>query len=155
MPSDEIEERIRELGIVLPSPPAPKGAYLPVNVHGKYAWVSGMLPLRDGKLVAEGLVDSDVSVVAARDAARDSALNGLSALRNTLGGLDKVDKVLRVGVFVASSVNFISQTEVGNGASNLFIEVFGDRGKHARAAIGAARLPFNSPVEVEFQVALK
>jgi enamine deaminase RidA (YjgF/YER057c/UK114 family) len=155
MPSDEIEKRLQELGIVLPPPPAPIGAYLPVNVHGHYAWISGMLPLRDRKLVAEGLVDSEVSVVAAKEAARLAALNGLAALRVALGGLDRVDKVVRVGVFVSSSSGFESQADVANGASELLFQVFGDRGKHARAAVGVAKLPLNAPVEVELQVAVR
>ena len=140
---------------MLPPPPGPIGAYLPVNLHGSYAWVSGMLPLRDGKLTSEGLVDSEVAVAKAKEAARLCALNALSAMKSALGGLDRVERIVRVGVFVASSSSFVSQVDVANGASGLLLEIFGDRGKHARAAVGVARLPLNAPVEVEMQVALR
>ncbi|MDE1820558.1 MAG: RidA family protein [Euryarchaeota archaeon] len=155
MTSTGAEEALRLRKIELPPPPAPKGAYAPVVVHGGEAWVSGMLPLRDGQLLAKGLVGSDVTVERAKEAARLAALNSLSALRSVLGNLDRVERILRVGVFVASAPQFTAQPEVANGASELLVEVFGESGRHARAAIGAARLPLDTPVEVEMVVAVR
>jgi enamine deaminase RidA (YjgF/YER057c/UK114 family) len=149
------DESLASRGIVLPAPPTPKGAYVPVVVHGGLAWVSGMLPMKDGELVAKGLVGSDVAPSKAKEAARWAALNGLSALRSSLGGLAKVERILRVGVFVASAPTFTSQPEVANGASELLVEVFGEAGRHARVAVGTTRLPLDSSVEVEMLVALR
>jgi enamine deaminase RidA (YjgF/YER057c/UK114 family) len=155
MPEGNVARKLKELGIVLPPPPAPRGWYLPAVVHGGYAWVSGMLPLRDDKLVAEGLVDADVKVPVAKQAARLAMMNSLSSLNAALGGLDRVERVVRVAVYVASSEGFTSQPDVANGASELLTNVFGEEGRHARVAMGAARLPLNSPVEVGLQVALR
>jgi enamine deaminase RidA (YjgF/YER057c/UK114 family) len=119
------------------------------------AWVSGMLPIRDGALPVTGLVDREVPLGVAREAARLATLNSLAALNQAVGGLDEVERIVRVGVFVASSEKFISQPEVANGASELLIELFGEKGKHARAAVGVARLPLDSPVEVELLVQLR
>jgi enamine deaminase RidA (YjgF/YER057c/UK114 family) len=154
MRAGEIGKRLQSLGIVLPPPPTPKGAYLPVVVTDHYAWVSGMLPLREGKLVAEGLVESEVALPVAKDAARLAALNGLSALSAAIGELERVERVVKVGVYVASSTGFVAQSEVANGASELLVGVFGDLGKHARIVVGVASLPLNSPVMVELEVAL-
>jgi enamine deaminase RidA (YjgF/YER057c/UK114 family) len=140
---------------VPPGPSPPKGSYLPVVVSGSLAIVSGQLPLEGGKLVAEGLVDREVPEDLARRAARAAALNGLAALRSALGGFAPVVRVLRVGVYVASSEGFSRQPAVANGASDLLAEVLGERGGHARVAVGTARLPMNSPVEVELWVAVK
>ena len=149
------EQELKARGLELPPPPAPKGAYVPVVLHHHEAWVSGMLPLREGALLARGLVGGDVSVERGKEAARWAALNGLAALRQALGSLDRVERVLRVGVFVASAPGFTAQPEVANGASELLVEVFGEAGRHARTAIGAARLPLDTPVEVEMVVALR
>lgn len=150
-----LEQQLASRGIVLPPPPAPKGSYVPVVVHGGTAWVSGMLPMREGKLVAAGPVGSQVRVEVAKEAARWAALNGLAALRAAIGNLDRVERIVRVGVFVASAPDFTGQPEVANGASDLLVEVFGEAGRHARAAVGAPRLPLDTSVEVEMVVALK
>ncbi len=150
-----IEERLRAQGLELPPPPTPKGAYVPVVLHGGTAWVSGMLPLRRGVLLAKGLVGSEVSVEQAREAAREAGLHALSALRATLGSLDRIERVLRVAVYVASAPGFTSQPDVANGVSELLIELLGDPGRHARVALGAARLPMDAPVEVEMAVAVR
>ena len=135
-------------------PAAPRGAYVPVVVQGDLAYVSGQLPFREGKLSAEGLVDEEVGLPQAQAAARQCALNALAALRAEIGSLARVRQVLRVGVYVASSPRFTSQPLVANGASELFQEVLGERGRHSRVALGASRLPLNSPVEVEVLAAL-
>ncbi len=139
---------------VPPGPAAPRGAYLPVVVQGEFAYVSGQLPFREGKLSAEGLVDEEVSVSVAQAAARQCALNALAALRAEVVSLSRVRQVLRVGVYVASSPRFTSQPQVANGASELLQEVLGERGRHSRVALGANRLPLNTPVEVELVAAL-
>lgn len=128
---------------------------MPVVVHRDQAWVSGMVPLKDGQVLPRGLVGGEVPVERAKEAARLAAMNALAALRAALGSLDRVERVLRVDVFVASAPKFTAQPEVANGASDLLVEVFGENGRHARAAIGAARLPLDAPVEVEIVVALR
>ncbi len=156
-PSDPVpwEARLSSLGLSLPPPPVPKGAYVPVVEQGGFAWVSGMLPLVEGKLRAQGLVDGEVTIPVAQECARLAVLGGLSALNHAIGGLDRVARFIRVGVFVASSPQFVRQPEVANGASELLRNVWGDRGAHARAAVGTTRLPLDSPVEVELLVALQ
>ncbi len=143
------------LGLSLPAPPQPKGAYVPVLRHGDLAWVSGMLPLENGKLVVRGTVEAEVSVAAAYEAARLATLGGLAALKSTLGDLRHLARILRVGVFVASAPGFTRQPEVANGASELLLALWGEDGKHARVAVGVAQLPLGSPVEVELLVATR
>lgn len=149
------EATLQALGLKLPSPPAPAGAYVPVVVHGSTAWVAGMIPMKEGALERKGLVGSDVSLEEAQACARTCALNALGALREKLGDLDRVERVLRVGVFVASAPGFFQQPSVANGASELLQVVFGEAGRHARAAVGVSSLPLGAPVEVEMVVALR
>ncbi len=143
-------ERLRELGLTLPPPPKPAGTYSPVVLDGKHAWVSGQIVTEAGNVVHPGLVDRDVSIDVARELARRAALQALSALAAELGSIDRVHGFLRVTVFVASSPGFGRQHEVANGATDLLVQVFGDAGRPARAAVGVAGLPLNAPVEVEF-----
>jgi len=146
-------ERLHELGIVLPPPPRPAGTYSPVVVDQDWAWVSGQIVTEAGSVVRPGLVDRDVPVDVARDLARRATLQALSALAAELGSIDRVRRFLRVTVYVASSPDFGRQHEVANGATDLLVELFGEAGRPARAAVGVAGLPLNAPVEVEFQVA--
>ena len=148
MPSTP-SDRLRELGIVLPPPPRPAGTYSPVILEGDRAWVSGQIVTEGGSVVHPGLVDRDVPLDVARDLARRAGLQALSALANELGSIDRVVRFLRVTVYVASSPGFGQQHVVANGATDLFVQVFGDAGKPARAAVGVAALPLNAPVEVE------
>lgn len=141
--------RLRALGLSLPPPPAPKGTYTPVVVHGGLAFVSGQIVTDGSGVVRPGLVDRDVTADEARELARKATLQGLSALAAALGSLDRVTRILRVGVFVASSPGFVRQHEVANGATDLLVEVFGEAGRPARAAVGVFALPLNAPVEVE------
>jgi enamine deaminase RidA (YjgF/YER057c/UK114 family) len=143
------EERLRELAITLPEAPAPFASYVPVIVTGALAFVSGQVPLSEGKLLVSGKVDADVGLEEATDAARRCALQILAMLRAELGSLDRVARIVKVTVFVASSPGFTEQPKVANGASDLLVEVFGEAGKHARAAVGVAELPLGAPVEVE------
>jgi enamine deaminase RidA (YjgF/YER057c/UK114 family) len=149
----KIELRLAELGILLPPAPRPVAAYVPAVRAGGLVFVSGQIPLRDGQLMARGPVPSAVSPEAAAAAARQCALNGLSVLAEALAGdLDRVRRIVRLGVFVASDPGFEGQPQVANGASTLLAEVFGEAGRHARAAVGSVSLPLGATVEVEMVV---
>lgn len=145
-------ERLASLGLSLPPPPHPAGSYAPVVVEGERAYVSGQIASQDGAILHPGLVDREVTFAHAREAARRATLQGLSALADTLGSLDRIKRVLRVGVFVASSPGFTRQHEVANGATELLIELFDEAGRPARVSMGVASLPLNAPVEVELLV---
>lgn len=149
------DERLAELGITLPEPPAAVAAYIPAVVHGGLVWVSGQVPFRDGGLPRVGLVGRDISVEDAAEEARYCAINALSQLKAAAGSLDRIDRILKLTVFVASSPGFHAQPLVANGASELLQAVFGDAGRHARSAVGVAELPLGSPVEVELVAALR
>ena len=150
MSQTAVESRLQSLGLTLPAPTAPVAAYIPTKRAGNLLFVSGQVPLRDGKLVAEGPVPSKVSVEAAKEAARQCVLNGLAAVKAAIGSLDRVKQVVRVGVFVCSDPGFTQQPQVANGASELLVQVFGEAGRHARAAVGSVALPLGAAVEVEF-----
>ncbi|MBM3686425.1 MAG: RidA family protein [Actinobacteria bacterium] len=141
--------RLAEMGIVIPEVVPPVAAYVPAVVTGRYVYTSGQLPMRDGVMIAEGLVGSDVDPEVAKDCARQSAINALAAAQSVIGSLDRVTRVVKVVGFVASAPGFTGQPAVINGASELLLEVFGDAGRHARSAVGVAGLPINAPVEVE------
>lgn len=144
------EQRLRDLGIELPPAPAPVAAYAPTARTGSVIHISGQLPLRDGRLIAEGLVPDVVDEATARACARQCVLNGLAALRAELETLDRVLRVVRLGCFVAASPSFGAHPKIADGASELLVDIFGEeRGLHARAAVGCASLPLNAPVEIE------
>jgi enamine deaminase RidA (YjgF/YER057c/UK114 family) len=140
--------RLAELGIELPSVAAPLAAYVPAVQSGAQVYVSGQLPFVDGALAATGKVGAEVSPEEGKAHARTCALNALAAV-HSLVGIDAVVRVVKVGGFVAAAEGFTAVPAVVNGASELFGEVFGDAGKHARAAVGVAELPLGAPVEVE------
>jgi|SRR5580700_11086521 enamine deaminase RidA (YjgF/YER057c/UK114 family) len=142
-------ERLRELGIVLPPPPKPAGTYRPVVVDGDLAFVSGQIPHVDGTPFHPGIVGRTVDVPQAQKAAEQAALQALSALAAELGSLDRVRRVLRVGVFVCATPEFVQHADVGNGATELLIRVFGEDGRPARVSMGVASLPLGASVEVE------
>lgn len=149
----EIESKLSQLGLTLTKPNKPVANYIPVVItpaQSRLVFISGQVPLRDGSLIASGTVPGQVSVDLARECARQCVLNGLSALRAEIGDLDQVRRVVRLGVFVACDPGFTEQPKVANGASDLLVELFGESGKHARAAVGAPSLPLGAPVEVEF-----
>lgn len=143
------ELRLSQLGIVLPAPVVPVAAYVPVCRCGSFLFVSGQLPFCDGKLLGEGPVPSRVSPDQAALCARQCVINGLAAVRAALGSLNRVTRVVRLGVFVCSDPGFGGQPEVANGASVLLEEIFGPQGRHARAAVGCNALPRGACVEVE------
>ena len=147
-------ERLRELGLTLPTVAVPAGAYLPARRSGSLVFTAGQLPFVDGVLPATGKVGADVAPEQAYDLARTCALNALAAV-DDLVGLDAVAGVVKVVGFVASAPGFTGQPGVVNGASELLGEVFGEAGRHARSAVGVAELPLGTPVEVELIVELR
>lgn len=146
------ESRLVELGLTLPSPPKPVAAYIPCRRTGSLVFVSGQVPFKDGALLAKGAVPSAVSIEHAQACARQCVLNGLAHLRVEIGSLDRVRQIVRLGVFVCSEAGFFDQPKVANGASELLAEIFGEAGRHARAAVGSIALPLGAPVEVEMVV---
>ena len=145
-----IDERLAELEITLPDAPKPVAAYVPSVRTGGLVFVSGQVPLCEGALMATGTVPSATSVDAAVAAARQCGINALAVLKAQLeGDLDRVQRIVRIGVFVASDPGFTDQPLVANGASELMLDVFGDAGRHARAAVGSVALPLDASVEVE------
>lgn len=144
-----VSARLAELGIELPAVAAPVAAYVPAVSHGGLVYTSGQLPFIDGALPAIGKVGTQVTAEDAKAYARTCALNALAAAADVAGGVDRIAGVLKLGGFVASAAAFTGQPGVINGASEVLGEIFGDAGRHARAAVGVAELPLGSPVEVE------
>jgi enamine deaminase RidA (YjgF/YER057c/UK114 family) len=147
-----VEARLAELGAVLPEVAAPLASYVPAVRSGRYVYTSGQLPLVGGKLPVTGKVGADVTAEQAAELARTCVLNALAAVRSVVPDLDAVVRVVKVVGYVASAPDFTGQPGVVNGASDLLGEVLGDKGVHARSAVGVAVLPLDAPVEVEIQV---
>ena len=147
-----IEEKLNELSINLPTPPSPAGSYIPVVTTGNLAFVSGQIPMKNGKVIFEGKVPEKQSLDSAREAAKICIINGLAQLKANLGSLDRITKFVRISGFVNSDSNFVEQPKVINAASDLLVEIFGDKGKHSRIAVGVASLPLNSTVEIDMVV---
>ena len=143
-------EKLNTLGIPLQAPAGPFGVYVPVKRVGSLLYVAGQLPMRDGKLLAAGQVPSRCSVDDAKAAARQCVINALSAVQGVEGRVDHIVGVVRVGAFISSDTNFTQQPLVANGASEFLVELFGESGKHVRAAVGVNTLPLDAAVEVEF-----
>ena len=145
-----IDARLKELGISLARPPKPVASYVPFTVSGKQVFISGQVPISDGALKYVGKLGVDFSVEVGQAAAQLCAINILSVLREACGGnLDRVVRCLKVTVFVNATPDYDKQPEVANGASDLFVAVFGDAGRHARAAVGMGSLPRGVAVEVD------
>ncbi len=144
-----VEERLREIGVEIPLPPVPQGAYQPAVISGNLIFVSGQLPIKEGELLYRGKVGSEVSVEEGIEAARLAAINSLSIMKRELGDLDRVKRIVKLTGYVSSAPGFGMQAKVVNGASEFFYDVFGDMGRHARAAVGVYELPFGAPIEVE------
>ena len=146
-----IDERLRQLDLTLPTPPKPVAAYVPCVRTGNLVFVSGQLPFSGKTLLATGPVPSAIPVDQAQSAAEQCVLNGLAVLKEELGGnLELLQRVVRIGVFVQSKDDFHDQPLVANGASSLLEKIFGESGRHSRAAVGVNALPLNATVEVEF-----
>lgn len=146
------EERLAELGLAVPPVAAPVAAYVPAVRTGDLVLTSGQLPMRDGALMATGKVGGEVSAEDAVACAQQCALNALAAVRALVGDLSKVEQIVKVVAFVASTPDFTGQPQIANGASELLGTVFGEAGVHARSAVGVPVLPLDAPVEVEIMV---
>ncbi len=146
------EARLVELGITIPEVVPPLAAYQPAARTGSLVFTAGQLPARSGEMLAIGKVGGEVTEEQAYECARQCALNALAAVKAEIGSLDQIKRVVKVVVFVASTPDFTGQPRVANGASELFGEVFGEAGKHARSAVGVSVLPLDVPVEVEIVV---
>ncbi|MEM3658318.1 MAG: RidA family protein [Candidatus Hadarchaeum sp.] len=155
MTKKSVEEVLQELGFELPQVPAPAGEYIPAKAIGDLVYVSGQGPIRNGEPVYVGRVGAEVSLEDGYKAAQLSVLNCLAALKDVIGSLDAVEEIVQVRGFVSSAPNFYDQPAVINGASELLVKLFGERGRHARAAIGTSVLPRNIPVEVELVVKIR
>jgi enamine deaminase RidA (YjgF/YER057c/UK114 family) len=151
----EAETRLRELGLTLPSPPQPVGAYLLAQQVGELLYLSGTTCYVDGELLYRGRVGAELTVEEGYAAARQTALNLVSVIKATLGDLDRVERVVKLNGYVNSAPDFDRQPAVINGASELLQEVFGERGKHARTSLGVSDLPGHIPVEIELIVQVR
>ena len=149
-----IDEKIKSLGIKLPIPPSPAGSYIPVVKSGNLLYVSGQIPMEDGKVAFTGKV-SDTNIETAQKSARICAINILAQLKKELGDLEKISKIVRISGFVNSVPEFTQQPKVINAASDLFYEIFGECGKHSRIAVGVSSLPLNSMTEIDAIVEMK
>ena len=143
-----IEEKIKQLGIELTAPPAPAGSYIPVIVSNNLVFVSGQIPIKDGKLAFTGKVTDD-SIEKGQQSARLCAINILAQLKKELGTLEKIKRIVRLNGFVNAGPEFSAHPKVINGASDLFAEIFGEEGKHSRIAVGVSNLPLNSMTEID------
>ena len=147
-----IEEKLKSLNIVLPTPPKPAGAYIPVVISDQTVYVSGQIPIEDGKVAYTGKVPIEQSLEQAQAAARVCTINALAQLKDELGTLDRISKIIKVSGFVNSNPDFTDQPKVINAASNLLYDVFGEKGKHSRIAVGVASLPLGATVEIDMIV---
>lgn len=150
--SSAIETRLSELGHTLPVVAVPVAAYVPATITGNLVYTSGQLPFINGELTAKGKVGAEVSAEVAAGQAQACALNALAAIKGVIGDLDRIVRVVKVVGFVASDPSFTGQPGVINGASEFLGTVLGDKGLHARSAVGVAALPLDAPVEVELIV---
>jgi len=144
-----IDSRLAELNIKLPEPPAPVASYVPYVVSGNMVFISGQVTMADGGLQYVGTIGKELTLEDGKSAARLCAINVLAQLRAAAGDLDRVRRCVRLGVFVNAVPGYAQHPEVANGASDLIVEVFGDAGRHSRAAVGAGSLPRNVAVEVD------
>lgn len=151
---DTIEKRLEALGVTLPQAAAPAANYVPFIRSGKTLMTAGQLPLSNGKLVSNGLLGRDLDTADGQEAAKHCAINILAQIKAATGDLERIARLLKITVFVASTPDFTEQHLVANGASDFLAEVLGERGKHARSAVGVAALPLNAPVEIEAIVEL-
>ena len=146
------DEKLVELGFTLPAPPKPVATYVPAVRVGDLLFLSGVLPSRDGQLLITGKLGEALSIEQGMEAAKISVLNALAIVKSEVGSLDRIKRIVKMVGHIASAPGFIGQPEVLNGASDLLVALFGDNGRHARVAVGAAELPRHAPVEIELIV---
>ena len=153
--ASSIEKRLLELGVELPTPAAPAANYVPYVTTGNLLVTSGQLPMKDGKLMAMGLLGRELGTEAGKLAAKWCAVNVLAQARAALGELERIERIVKITVFVAATPDFTEQHLVANGASDFLVAALGERGHHARSAVGSAALPMNAPVEIEALIEIK
>ncbi len=146
------EEKLNELGLILPAAPKPVANYVPVVKVGDLLFLSGVLPSRDGQLTMTGKLGAGLSIEQGREAAQTAVLNALAIVKAEMGSLDRVQRIVKMVGHIASADGFTDQPQVLNGASDLLVSIFGEPGRHARVAVGAAELPRQAPVEIELIV---
>ncbi len=147
-----VTARLAELGITIPQVAKPVASYVPATTAGNLVFTAGQLPFVDGQLPATGKVGDEVSAEDAKDLARIAVLNAIAAVETAIGSVDRVTRIVKLVVFVASTPGFTGQPAVANGASDTLVDIFGDAGRHARSAVGVAALPLDAPVELELVV---
>ena len=143
------KKKLEAMGIHLPKAATPAANYVPFMQTGNLLFTAGQLPLKDGHLIATGLLGQDLDATKGQEAARQCAVNILAQAKAALGDLERISRIVKITVFVASAPDFTTQHLVANGASDLLVAALGDKGKHARSAVGVASLPLNAPVEIE------
>jgi enamine deaminase RidA (YjgF/YER057c/UK114 family) len=144
------EDKLKELGIELPKAPSPLGSYVPVIRTGNLVFLSGNLPLVEGKLLRQGRVGENITIDDAREDAKKAVMNALAVLQSHIGSLNIVKRCIKITGYIASSPDFTDQPKVLNAASDLLYDIFGEAGRHTRAAVGVTVLPLNAPIEIEF-----
>jgi enamine deaminase RidA (YjgF/YER057c/UK114 family) len=149
------EEQLRHLGLELPPAPKPVASYVPAVQAGEFLFLSGILPMRDGKPVWTGKLGRELTVEQGVEASHLACLNALAVIKAALGSLDRVARIVRLGGHVASAEGFTQQPAVVNGASDLLVAIFGEAGRHARLALGAFELPLNAAIELELILTVK
>jgi len=148
----EIEKKMRGLGLELPEVPKPVASYVPAVRSGNYVYTSGQVPFVKGELMHRGKLGGDLTIEQGYECARVTALNCLAAVKSVIDDLDRVKRIVRVTGFINSAPGFTDQPKVLNGASDLLVEIFGERGKHSRLAIGTSELPLGAPLEIDMVV---
>ena len=143
-----IEEKLKTLGVTLPNPPTPAGSYVPAIKTGNLLFISGQIPMEDGKVIFTGKVTNE-NIETAKKSAKMCAINLLAQMKRELGSLDKVTKIVRISGFINSDPEFYQHPKIINEASDLFFKIFGDKGKHSRIAVGVACLPLNAMTEID------
>jgi enamine deaminase RidA (YjgF/YER057c/UK114 family) len=149
------EAKLKELGITLPPAPKPIAAYIPAVRSGNLLYLSGVIPIVDGKMTYIGKLGKEVPVEDGYEAARIALLNALAIIKGEVGSLDQIERIIKLTGYVASSPGFTQQPAVINGASDLLLKIFGEKGLHSRVSVGAAELPLGAPVELDLLVELK
>ena len=147
-----VSARLAELGLSIPAVAKPVASYVPASTAGNLVFTAGQLPFVEGTLPATGKVGADVTAEDAKEYARIAVLNALAAVETAIGSVDRITRIVKLVVFVASAPEFSGQPAVANGASDTLVEIFGDAGRHARSAVGVAVLPLDAPVELELIV---
>jgi enamine deaminase RidA (YjgF/YER057c/UK114 family) len=150
----KIDQRLEKLGLELPEPVAPLYSYIPLTIHNGVAYVSGQVPRINGEIPYPGKVGKEVTVEQARELAQYCVLKALSSIKAEIGNLDKIDQILKLSGYIQAAPGFTDMGKVMDAASELLVDIFGEKGKHARVAIGAAELPSNTPVELDLIIAV-